>query len=129
MSCKYLKCCKKDEDDSCWKAMDEPLMVNDREDLDNNQIISRDLIDDNNNNNNNNDIEERVNNIYADSIDQEYDLYAAVNKNDPCEKCWYFCGSKTTVCPWSLLISVIVYAAIAPIGWQFTTFNNNWLIH
>ena len=62
-----------------------------------------------------------VNNSYSIDDRSEIDLYAAVNKDDPCEKCWFFCGSKTTVCPWSILISVVVYAAIAPIGWQFTT--------
>eukprot|EP01083_Nonionella_stella_P175498 611326_1 len=46
-----------------------------------------------------------------------------VNEDDVCERCWFFCGSKTTICPWSILISVMVYAAIAPIGWQFTTFK------
>ncbi len=32
-----------------------------------------------------------------------------------------FVGQKQR--PWSVLISVIVYASIAPIGWQFTTFK------
>ena len=128
--CQNMKCCKKgDQDSSCWKSMNEPLMVNEREDLDNNDIISRDVLD-NSNQRDVIDMEDRVSNVYADSISiNQYgdrsgiDLYAAVNKDDPCEKCWYHCGSKTTVCPWSILISVVVYAAIAPIGWQFTTFK------
>ena len=51
------------------------------------------------------------------------DILAIVNYDDACERCWFHCGSKTTVLPWSLLICVVVYAAIAPIGWQFTTFE------
>ncbi len=116
--CKYI-CCKnnnnKNNENGCWKSASEPLIIN----AQNGIIEDSNSINRNENNN-------RISNINAPidmNDDGTYDLYAAVNKNDPCEKCWYFCGSKTTICPWSVLISVIVYASIAPIGWQFTTFK------
>lgn len=101
-------------ENSCWKSASEPLIVN----AHNGIIEDSNSINRSNNNN-------RISNIEPINMNDDgtYDLYAAVNKNDPCEKCWYFCGSKTTICPWSVLISVIVYASIAPIGWQFTTFK------
>eukprot|EP01084_Bolivina_argentea_P128139 226542_1 len=40
-----------------------------------------------------------------------------------CERCWYRCASKLTVCPWNILIVIFVYAAIAPIGYQFFSFK------
>ena len=131
--CKYL-CCQGDEADNhssgCFKPMSEPLMVNAQEADETGpnghghghaQPLPNDHMDD------------RVSNIYESqqSISQMYganyrkdvDLWEAVNKDDPCERCWYHCGTKSTVMPWSILISVVVYAAIAPIGWQFTSFK------
>eukprot|EP01083_Nonionella_stella_P316351 1146592_1 len=88
-------CCNKRKPDHDMK--NEPLIVN-------NQL-------------------QRVSNIEYDADSSDDDGLYDVNQNDVCERCWFFCGSKTTVYPWSILISVVVYAAIAPIGWQFTRFK------
>lgn len=127
--CQYL-CCTKgnaqshDDDDhdgnaeccSSWRRSAAPLMVND-EYVANNGVNGHDL----DRVTNPSSINGRVSNRFG--MGQGDDLWAAVNENDCCEKCWFQCGSRTTALPWSLLIIVIVYAAIAPVGWQFTTFE------
>ncbi|ETO19015.1 hypothetical protein RFI_18223, partial [Reticulomyxa filosa] len=35
-----------------------------------------------------------------------------------CNHCWYECGSYATIWPYTLIIVVVVYALIAPVGWR-----------
>jgi len=66
----------------------------------------------------------RVNDVYVAEVEEAEATAAAVDPNDGvCERCWFMCASKTTVCPWSILIVVLVYAVISPFAWQFTTFE------
>ncbi|ETO19442.1 hypothetical protein RFI_17788 [Reticulomyxa filosa] len=37
---------------------------------------------------------------------------------NPCNRCWYECGSYSTLWPYSLIIIFVVYALIAPVGWR-----------
>ncbi|ETO21499.1 hypothetical protein RFI_15705 [Reticulomyxa filosa] len=39
-------------------------------------------------------------------------------KKNWCNRCWYECGSYSTICPYSLIIVLVVYALISPIGWR-----------
>ncbi|ETO23039.1 MmpL efflux pump, partial [Reticulomyxa filosa] len=39
-------------------------------------------------------------------------------RDNLCNRCWYECGSYSTIWPYSLIIIIVVYALIAPIGWR-----------